>query len=146
MKSLQFKITKMQWLFIQCNHHQRIKCHQNFVICSLAHCYALNCCPNMQCFNPICARISSPICQAQKWFYSPNVYLSFLTFNVIIKLDFWISFCTYVILTYIPAKLRASSVGTDLSDSRSVLLPTNMTTILASACSYSSFSQRSTLS
>lgn len=46
----------------------------------------------------------------------------------------------------VPAKSRASSVGTDLSDSRSVLLPTSMTTMLGLACSYSSFSQRSTLS
>lgn len=45
-----------------------------------------------------------------------------------------------------PAKARASSVGTVRRLSRSLLLPTSITTMWVSPCSYSSFSQRSALS
>ena len=45
-----------------------------------------------------------------------------------------------------PAKSWASSVGTVRTLSRSLLLPTSMTTMWGSAWSYSSFSQRSALS
>ena len=47
---------------------------------------------------------------------------------------------------YQPAKARASSVGTALRWRRSLLLPTSMMTMLLSAWSLSSFSQRSTFS
>lgn len=45
-----------------------------------------------------------------------------------------------------PAKARASSDGTVRRLSRSLLLPTSITTMWVSPCSYSSFSQRSALS
>ena len=46
----------------------------------------------------------------------------------------------------VPAKTRASSVGTALRWRRSLLFPTSMMTMLLSAWSLSSFSQRSTFS
>ena len=47
---------------------------------------------------------------------------------------------------HLPAKARASSVGTALRWRRSLLFPTSMMTMLLSAWSLSSFSQRSTFS
>ena len=52
----------------------------------------------------------------------------------------------FAALLEVPEKARASSVGTALRWRRSLLFPTSMMTMLLSAWSLSSFSQRSTFS